>query len=112
MTNVQKIRAAYRTKAEARARLKALKKLLSYYKRELYGAGCPLCPLGGISCSACPWKIFTGDTCSPYRHKHFPGSETLVFSDGGHGQNRAYRQARLQQLPKWIFAYEQALRSW
>jgi len=71
MTNVQKVREGC-TKTDARLRLKALKKLLQWYqeKRERHDDDCPLC---NISCTNCPWYLFTGGSCSDYRDKHFRG---------------------------------------
>jgi len=114
MTNVQKIRNAYATKAEAQDVLQALQKLLRLYKTRSTKRGCPLCDLPGCA-DTCPWYIFTGGGCVDYRNEHFPKSDGFNYTATGYifsTDQKAWRQLRMRQLPKWIFAYGQALRSW
>ena len=112
MTNVEKIRETYKTKAEAKKVLLALKKLLHYYKLKRVQGECPICPAVRSCFRDCPWELFTGGTCSPYRRKYFPEASSLIYNNGKFGYNKKYRQARMKQLPIWIKYYEQALANW
>lgn len=114
MTNVQKIRDAYNDKQKAEEYLEALKELLHRYRTQSNERGCPICDIPR-GCDKCPWKVLTGASCLNYRDKHFPKSEVMTYTSTGYfnlANNKAYRQIRMRQLPKWIFAYERALEDW
>ena len=112
MTNVERIRRAYKTTTEVKRVLLALKELLHYYKQKRSFRTCPICPVVNDCDTDCPWILFTGGTCSPYRRKYFPEASSLIYNNGKFGYNKRYRRARMKQLPIWIKYYEQALANW
>jgi len=109
MTNAQKVRESC-SETDAHLRLEALKEILRLYKeRDGNHHDCPLCDLG---CTGCPWQVFLNTFCGDYREKHFDGHFLGDYECRDYAVSRAWRKRRLQQLPRWIGHYEEALANW